>query len=153
MLENIKDNLPDLNPMEAVGQTVEQTKAKASGIWAQLKSMGMPAVAIVVLGGLTSYFFPWWSVVVVAALVGFYFNESPMRSYSIGLLAVTMLWSGYAGYLSNANGGILAGRVAALLGGVVSGTQLIWATGFLGGIVGGFGALTGSLARKAFWDK
>jgi uncharacterized membrane protein YjjP (DUF1212 family) len=56
----------------------------------------------------------------------------------------------YAGWQSSSNGGIMSGSIANLFGGKISGTQLIFFTGLLGGLVGGLAAMTGTLLRDLF---
>jgi hypothetical protein len=103
---------------------------------------------ILILGGLASWFFPWWSIAIVCFGVGAWLNDSPGKSYALGMAAVTLLWSGYAGFLNNANGGLLASKISELFKGKVSGTQLIFVSGLIGGLVGGFATMTGAYFRQ-----
>jgi hypothetical protein len=105
-------------------------------------------IPILILGALASWFFPWWSIAIVCFGVGAWLNDSPGKSYALGMAAVTLLWSGYAGFLNNANGGLLAGKISELFQGKVSGTQLIFVSGLIGGLVGGFATMTGAYFRR-----
>jgi len=102
---------------------------------------------IIVLGFILQSFFAWWSIVLVAGIVGAAIKLNNLQSYLVGFLGVFLLWGAYAAFLNNANDGILAGKMGALFGGL--GTfQMVLITALLGGIIGGFGALTGRLGRS-----
>lgn len=114
-----------------------------------MKKFGLQTLIILVLGAIAQYFFPFWSIAVVAALVGFFFRyENSAASFVAGTAAVTLLWSGYAVFLNSANMGQLAGEIGQLF--KVGQGYLIPITGLIGGLLGGFGAQTGTLARRLF---
>lgn len=114
-----------------------------------MKKFGFQTLIILVLGSIAQYFFPFWSVAVVAALVGFLFKyENSAVSFAAGTAAVTLLWTGYAGYLNSANASQLAGQIGQLF--KTSQGYLIPATGLIGGLLGGLGAQSGTLLRKLF---
>ena len=104
-------------------------------------------VGIVVLGFIFQSFLPWWSIVLVAAVIGVFIKLNNVQSYLVGFLGVFLLWGAYAAFLNAANDGILAERIGALFGGLGA-NQMVIITALLGGIVGGFGTLTGCLGRK-----
>ncbi len=118
----------------------------------EVKSLSIPAIAIVVLGTITQTFFPWWTIAVAAFLIGAYFAESWGKSFIYGFVAVTLLWTIYAGYIDSTNGGAMTSSISGLLGGVIKSTQLMYVTGLLGGLVGGFAAASGTLFRFLFDD-
>ena len=114
-----------------------------------MKKFGLQLIIILVLGSIAQYFFPFWSIAVVAALVGFFFKyENSAASFAAGTAAVTLLWASYAGFLNSANAGQFAGQIGQLF--KVGQGYLIPATGLIGGLLGGMGAQTGTLARKLF---
>lgn len=98
---------------------------------------------------------PWWSVAVFAGMVAFLLNTN-VKSFTTGFTAVALLWGFMATQLSGLNADLLAGKVAEMLSGNeliaqlggLNPTRLIYLTAILGGIVGGLGAMTGSLGRK-----
>jgi hypothetical protein len=116
----------------------------------KIKDLGLGGVAILLLGVLAQWLFPWWSIAIVALYVGFWVHDSPTKSLAYGTAAVMLLWTVYAGWQSSSNGGIMSGSIANLFGGKISGTQLIFFTGLMGGIVGGLAAMTGTLLRDLF---
>jgi hypothetical protein len=113
----------------------------------KIKELGLVGGTIFVLGFAAHSFFPWWSIAVVAFLVGVWQSESALKSFTYGTLAVTLLWTIYAGYQTQQNGGLISEAVGKMLGGL-SGTQLLLGTGLIGGIVGGIAAMTGTFFRQ-----
>jgi hypothetical protein len=106
---------------------------------------------ILILGGLASLFLPWWIIGVVCFGVGAWNSDTAVKSYLFGMAGVTLLWTGYAGFMDHANGSILSTKIGELIG-KKSGTQMIFLTGLIGGIVGGLSTMSGSLFRKAFFS-
>ncbi len=103
---------------------------------------------IILIGGLTQLFLPWWSIAIIAAIVGFLFKfDNSGWSFLAGFLAVLLLWSGYAAYLDMGNAHILSERMGNLFGNISSGSVILL-TGLIGGLVGGFFAMTGTLGQK-----
>ncbi len=114
-----------------------------------MKKFGLQVLIILVLGSIAQYFFPFWSIAVVAALVGFLFKyENSAASFAAGTAAVTLLWSSYAIFLNVANANQLANQIGVLF--TVGAGYLVPVTGLIGGLLGGFGAQTGTLLRKVF---
>lgn len=109
-------------------------------------------ISIIVLAAacmLIQGFTPWWSSLIVIALFTALMNISPLRALLFGVIVLFLLWFCYASYLDNQNGGILSSKMSVLFQGLSS-MQLLLVTGILGGAMGGFSALTGSLFRRAF---
>ncbi len=108
----------------------------------------IPILAI--LSAMAAYFFAWWSVVVVAALVGLLANpKNAAAAYGIGFAGVGLAWSTYVLFLNFQNQGLLAGKIAQILQ-VPSSAQLLALTIFIGSLVGGMGCMTGALLRQIF---
>ena len=93
-------------------------------------------------------FLPWYAIAAAGLIVGL---ALPARhagaAFLLGLLAGGLVWGVYAGYLNHFNGGLLATRIGAMLGGVGPGV-LVLLTALLGGLSGGLGAMTGTLGRR-----
>ncbi len=92
---------------------------------------------------LLELFFPWWTLAIGAFVVAFIFDNKGFPSFVIGFLAAALLWTGLAGYTTFITDGILTTRLNQLLP-----INSILITALVGGLTGGFGALTGSLFRK-----
>ena len=114
-----------------------------------MKKYGLQTILILAFGFLAHQFFGFWAIVVVAGLIGFVFrHENSVVSFAAGMTGAALLWGGYAGFVNSANTNILCGKMGALF--QMDGAYLTYLTGLVGGILGGMGALTGSLARKVF---
>lgn len=112
-----------------------------------MKKFGLQTLIILVLGAIGQYFLPFWSIAVVAGVVGFFFKyENSAASFAAGTAAVTLLWSSYAGFLNSANANQLADQIGQLF--KIGSGYLLPITGLIGGLLGGLGAQTGTLARK-----
>jgi hypothetical protein len=97
------------------------------------------------IGGL---YFPWWSIAVAAFVIGLLVRQKAWLAWLAGFLGLFLLWVLLA-WLKNApNDGLLSGKIGELLGIGNNPVLLIIITGFLGGIVAGFAALTGSMLIK-----
>ncbi|MEM9888256.1 MAG: hypothetical protein AAF849_20345 [Bacteroidota bacterium] len=101
------------------------------------------------LAYLLQLFLPWWSLVVVSAVVALFFRHKyAATSFFVGLLAVALGWFLLAFFVSNSpEHQVLITKMGELFNGL-SRTSLIFTTATIGGIMGGLGALTGALGRK-----
>lgn len=93
-------------------------------------------------------FLPWWTIALAALIVAICIHQSPFRSWLTGFLSIFLLWGGLAFWIDVENKHILSSKLADIfpLGG--SSFLLILVTAFIGALVGGMGALTGSYMRK-----
>ena len=97
----------------------------------------------------TGLFMPWWGIAVAAFVVPLFLYQRPGLSFLAGFAAIFLLWAILAWVVSATNDNILARKIAVVLplGGSVF--ALVLVTAFVGALVGGFAALSGSLiARK-----
>lgn len=112
----------------------------------------MKFIASIIVTALVSYaagfFFPWWSIAIVAFLVSALIPQKPFIAFLSGFLALFLLWGGLALCMDIKNEHILAAKIAEILFKTSSGTLLILVTGLVGGLVAGLAALTGSFVRK-----
>ena len=93
-------------------------------------------------------FFHWWIIAVAAFLVALVIPLRSGYSFIAGFLALFLLWGLQALFIDTANHHILSEKVARLLPLGGSFIALILLSAFIGGLVAGMAALTGSLARK-----
>ena len=104
---------------------------------------------IMALAFLLELFLPWYYIA-VAAFVGGYVLKTK-ANFLAGFLAIGILWSLYALLQTNVPSSLppndLADRVAKIFT-LPSRELLILLTGIVGGLVGGFAALTGSLLKR-----
>lgn len=95
---------------------------------------------------------PWWSFVFTSFLVAMAVHQKPGKAFISGFLGLFLLWGLLAILKDNANEHILSTKVAKLfpLGG--SYLLLIFITAFIGGLVSGLAATSGSTFRKSTPD-
>jgi hypothetical protein len=71
------------------------------------------------------------------------------KAFLSGFLGIFLLWAGLAWWIDMKNEGILSKKIAELLPLGGSSLLLILVTAFIGALVGGFGAMTGSFLRSS----
>lgn len=94
-------------------------------------------------------YLPWWSIAIASFLVTFLMALKPGKSFLAGFLALFILWGGYSLMMSNANDHILAGKITPLILNSDQPMLIILVTAFIGAVVGGFAAISGSLLRHS----
>jgi len=104
---------------------------------------------IVLPTAILQFMLPWWIVILVAALVGFWANGSSAAAFASGFLAIGTLWCVYATFIDLQTGSILTTKIATLFN-LPNGFLLLTLTSIIGGLMGGMGAMTGSLFRQLF---
>ncbi|MCC6282675.1 MAG: hypothetical protein IT262_18875 [Saprospiraceae bacterium] len=114
-----------------------------------MKNALFATIFILIFGCLCFVGLPWWSLTPIAALAIFMFPLSGGKSFSTGFFAGSMLWLIAAMLLNIRNAGMLSAKVGQLFMGMQS-WHLLALTAFLGGLLAGFGALTGAYARLMF---
>lgn len=77
-----------------------------------------------------------------AFLVGFVFSNTGFKSFLAGFIAVGLVWVGLAFYIDNATQSILTDKVSQLFP-----INIFVLTGLIGGLLGGFASMTGSLLK------
>jgi hypothetical protein len=113
----------------------------------KFRSLGFEAIIGLFLGFLLSYFIGWWMLPIATAIVSFYFKTPTGTAFVMGSATGTLLWVAYSNFLNHANGGQLSGMLSETFQ-MPNGAMLATITGLIGGLLGGFGAMTGSLARN-----
>lgn len=109
---------------------------------------------MLLLTALAQYFVPWWGVVaLVPFAVAAWRARSAGGAFGAGFLSIALLWAVAAGWQSQANDHLLAGRMAQVLPLGGSTVLLLVVTALLGGLVGGTAAWAGYLGRRAVAGK
>jgi hypothetical protein len=103
---------------------------------------------ILLLSLCAQIYLPFWSVAVVAFAVSALIPQAPWKALLCGFAALFVLWAGLAWYLDEANDHLLSGRISLLILKISSPMLLVALTGFVGGIVGAMGALSGSFVHR-----
>jgi hypothetical protein len=139
-------------PNQADIPNANDAKAGLSSVLGKIKELfASPlTITIVVLAFVLGYFFDWWTVAIAAFVGGFFFGISSGETFAKGTAAVSTLWLLMVWYHHFSTQGILSNKIAQILpvGGNVG--ILITATVFIGGLVGGWAAMSGFLIRNLF---
>lgn len=93
-------------------------------------------------------YLPWWSLAPAAFIVALAIPMKPWQNGLAGFIGLLLLWGGLAYWIDVSNQHILSQKVAQILPLGGSYRLLILATAFIGALVAGLAALTGSYARK-----
>jgi hypothetical protein len=108
----------------------------------------MAIMLTAVLSLAIGFYMPWWSIAIAAFLVAAFIRQNPGRAWLSGFLGIFLLWAVLAWWIDIKNQDILAQKIAVLFPLDGSVLLLILVTAFIGALVGGFAALTGSFIRK-----
>lgn len=93
-------------------------------------------------------YLPWWSVALAPFIVALLVIQKPFHSFLSGFCGVLVLWLTLILIIDAANNGIMSSKVSLVLGLGTSPVVLIVINCIIGSLVGGMGALTGSLLRR-----
>jgi hypothetical protein len=89
----------------------------------------------------------WWFFAVIALLVALLVHQRADKAFFAGFLALFILWLILTFWIDNANGGVLSVKIASLLPLGGSKWTLMIVTAFIGGLIAGFAAMSGSYLR------
>ena len=98
------------------------------------------------VGGL---WFAWWSIAIAAFLIALLIHQRAGKAFLSGFIGVFVLWGALAWWIDMKNEGILSHKIAAVLPLGGSSFLLILVTAFIGALVAGFGAISGSYLRRS----
>jgi hypothetical protein len=99
------------------------------------------------LSFIAGLYLPWWSIALVAFLVALLIKQKIGWAYLSGFTAISFLWGGLALFIHIRNKGVLTQKIAALLPLNGNTFYLISITAFVGALVAGFAAMSGSSLR------
>jgi FtsH-binding integral membrane protein len=91
--------------------------------------------------------FPWWIVAVGAFIISLFYTQSGWQAYLNGFLGIFTLWLIWSASISYLNGGVLSARLSDLLMLPYSWMAILW-TAIIGGLCGGFAALTANKLHR-----
>ena len=107
-------------------------------------------IAILFFAHLLDLFMPWYCIALAAFLIGYFVKSK--YNFLAGFLAIATLWTFNAWLIDSSSSSDLPGRVAQIL--VLPHKILVYVLmSIVGGLVGGFAALTGALLREDLVDK
>ncbi|HEX7904933.1 MAG TPA: hypothetical protein VF487_13745 [Chitinophagaceae bacterium] len=112
----------------------------------------MKLLVAILLTGLLAFiagiYLDWWSLAIAAFLVALLIHQKVGKAFLSGFLGVFILWAGLAWWIDIKNDAVLSKKIAALLPLGGSSIALIFVTAFIGALVAGMGAMTGSFLRS-----
>ncbi len=109
-----------------------------------------PILFISVIALVLQLFLPWWSVGIAAFIGGLAWDKKVAGAFLSGFLGIFLLWVIYALIIDIRTSSILSPKIAQLFSLPALSLITILLTGIVGGLVGGFSALTGNFVRKTF---
>jgi hypothetical protein len=101
-----------------------------------------------VLSFAASLFMPWWVIAIAGFVVAFAIPQKAGLAFLSGFIALFILWVGMSVYMSSANGNLFVHKMSVLFLKKDNTTMLFILTGLIGGLVAGFGSLSGRLLKK-----
>lgn len=101
------------------------------------------------LAFISGLFLPWWGIAIASILVAVIIPQKAGKAFLAGLLGVFALWAGLTSWINMQNQGIMAKKIATVLPLGGNPLYLILFTAFIGGLVAGFAALSGSFLRSS----
>ena len=93
-------------------------------------------------------YFPWWTIAVAAFITALLIHQRSWKAFLAGFIALLLLWGGLAFWIDVKNDSILSVRISQLMGIGKNPVILILVTGLIGGLVGGFAAMSASFLRS-----
>jgi len=101
------------------------------------------------LAFISGLFLPWWGIAITSLLVAVLVHQKAGKAFLAGMLGVFLLWAGLAWWVDMKNNGVLSKKVASVLPLGGNALYLILLTGFVGGLIAGFAAMSGSFLRAS----
>ncbi len=95
-----------------------------------------------------SLYFPWYIIALAAFLVGVLIHQQPLKAFLAGFAGIFVLWGALAFYINWENKSLLSTQMAHVFPLQGEGFLLMIIGAFVGGLVGGLAALTGSYFRR-----
>ncbi len=105
-------------------------------------------VLLAFIAGILS-FSPWWGFALTSFLVAILVHQKGWKAFLSGFLGLFLLWAGLAWWIDMQNNSLLSSKIAAILPLGGNSVLLILVTGFVGGLVSGLAAITGSYLRAS----
>lgn len=101
-----------------------------------------------VLAYIAGLFLPWWVLAFIAFAIALLFPQRLSSAFLSGFLGIFIMWSLVAAWIDVKNNSLLSHKVAQLLPLGGSSVLLILVSALVGGLVGGFAAMSGASLRQ-----
>jgi hypothetical protein len=99
------------------------------------------------LSFIAGLYLPWWSMAIVAFLVALLIKQRLGLASLSGFTGIFLLWGGLALLIDIRNKSVLANKMAAIFPLSGNAILLVIVTAFVGALVAGFAAMSGSSLR------
>jgi len=99
------------------------------------------------LGYAAPLYFAWWSFAITSFGVAIAIHQKPGKAFVAGFFGLFLLWNIQSFIIDYMNDHILSHKVSEMLNLGGSSVIIILVTAFIGGLVSGLAALTGSFTR------
>jgi len=99
------------------------------------------------LSFIAGMYLPWWSIAIVAFAVALLIKQKVGLAYLSAFTAIYFLWGGLALFINIRNKNVLSQKMAQIFPLNGNAMYLIMVTAFVGAIVAGFAAMSGSSLR------
>ena len=109
-------------------------------------------IRIIAIGAITYFLSPiggWWISMIVAFTVCCISPSTGLNAFIAGFLGVGLTWMGHAWNLDVQNGSAFSSKIGEIMQ-INDPILLVLAAGAVGGIAGGFAAITGTSFRQLF---
>jgi len=103
---------------------------------------------LALVAGALQVFLPWWAGSLACFAVSLLLPQPTLSAFWAGFWAIFLLWGGYAFWIDFVTESFLTLKVMKLFPIPSAPILLILLTALLGGLVGGFSALTGNYLRN-----
>jgi hypothetical protein len=113
----------------------------------------LTTLAIAVLGFGVQLVLPWWSLALVAFLIGFVSNLSGWAALASGFLGSGAVWALFAFMLNSGNNSLLVHKMATLFGAPSSALLMIGVSALIAALLGGFAAAGGRNLKQLVANK
>ncbi|HQW11767.1 MAG TPA: hypothetical protein PK076_04940 [Saprospiraceae bacterium] len=104
-----------------------------------------------ILAVVFNIFGSWWMIVFGPFLASFFIKLRPSVSFTLGFIAIMLLWGVLQANFIFRGAGEITGKVASILPFLGSKVLLVLFTLFLGGLLGGLSAICAAYWRRAFF--
>ncbi|MEO1256768.1 MAG: hypothetical protein AAFY41_18040 [Bacteroidota bacterium] len=112
-------------------------------------------IRLIIIGTLTYFISPftvWWIVMVISFVVCYIAPSSTLNAFVAGFLGAGLVWMGHAWNIDANNQSAFSTKIAEVME-VSEPILLVFAAGLIGGLAGGFAALSGTAFRQLFVKK
>lgn len=108
----------------------------------------LSTLLIATLSFLAGLYLPWWSIAIVAFAIALLIPQNLLFAFLSGFLGIFLLWGILAFWIDMKNESLLSHKISTLLKLGGSSILLILVTAFVGALVAGFAAMSGSSLRR-----